>query len=106
VSDEIAGRMIERFPDSEYVTAAWEGMASRHEPIGEMLKQVGCPLLLAKHEGCISFTEEGFDDAVAAFPDARVTRVPGAPGTREEFAHALREFCAEVDSAERGSRLA
>jgi hypothetical protein len=69
-----------------------------------MVKEYGGPLLLAQHVGCLSFTDEGFRDAVAAFPDARVLRVPDAPNVRPEFVDALRQFCESVVSAEAGAR--
>jgi hypothetical protein len=100
VDEGLAKRMVERFPEREFVELAWEALAREHEPIGEMLSQVICPLLLAQHRGCIGFTEDGFEDAVAAFPNARVVRVPEAPGASEEFARALRDFCEEVEAGE------
>jgi pimeloyl-ACP methyl ester carboxylesterase len=99
VDDEAAKQMIQRFPDSEFIGRAWEALEAEREPIGDMLRQVGRPLLLAQHQECISFREEGFEDAVDAFPDARIVRVPGAPATREEFAKAVRDFCEEVTAA-------
>jgi len=50
-------------------------------------------MLLAKHEGCLMNTDEGFEDAVAALPNAAVVAVPDAPCTSTEFAAALRDFC-------------
>lgn len=104
VDDEAAKRMVERFPDGEFVKRAWETLETQHEPIGEMLRTVGCPLLLAQHQECISFREEGFEDAVAAFPGAQVVRVPQAPAVSTEFAEALKEFCEGVEAAEPGRR--
>jgi hypothetical protein len=43
-------------------------------------------------------TEEGFEDAVAAFPRARVVSAPDAPSVSTEYADALREFCADLPS--------
>jgi pimeloyl-ACP methyl ester carboxylesterase len=100
VDDETAKQMIQRFPDGEFIGRTWEALEAEHEPVGDMLRKVGRPLLLAQHEECISFREEGFEDAVEAFPDARIVRVPGAPATRGEFAGAVRDFCEEVIAAE------
>jgi hypothetical protein len=61
--------------------------------IGELLAQLECPLLFAKHEGCLGSTDEGFEDAVAAFPRAQTVSVTDAPLTSAVFADALREFC-------------
>ncbi len=36
--------------------------------IGAFLSRLDCPLLFAKHEGCLASTDEGFEDAAATFP--------------------------------------
>lgn len=60
----------------------------------------GVPMLLAKHEGCIMFTPEGYADAVAAFPAAHAVSTPDKPSASPAFAEALRSFClATVDPA-------
>jgi pimeloyl-ACP methyl ester carboxylesterase len=96
VSDEAADEMLDRFLDSDFVEVTWNALGRERHSIGEMLREYGGPLLLAQHVGCLSFTEEGFRDAVAAFPEARVLRVPQAPNTRPEFVEALRDFCEGV----------
>ena len=92
VDDELAGRMIERFPRGEWLELAWDSLRDP-EPIGELLRQYGGPLLLAQHVGCLSFTDEGFADVVDAFPAAQALGVEKAPGGSPEFAEALRDFC-------------
>jgi pimeloyl-ACP methyl ester carboxylesterase len=104
VDEALAKQMVERFPEREFIELAWEALATEHEPIGGMLSQISCPLLLTQHQGCIGFTEDGFEDAVAAFPNARVARVPDAPGASEQFADALKDFCEEVEVAEAAHR--
>jgi hypothetical protein len=42
------------------------------------------------------FTAEGYEDAVRAFPEARRTSISKASSASEEFAVALRDFCAGV----------
>ena len=59
----------------------------------EKLRALDVPMLLAQHRGCLLFTEEGFDDVVAAFPDAHAVRMEDKPSTSVEFAGVLREFC-------------
>jgi hypothetical protein len=93
VDDELAAQMIDRFPAGEWLELAWDSLSSEDEPIGEMLREYGGPLLLAQHVGCLSFTDEGFDDAVADFPEASTLRVATAPGASAEFVEALRDFC-------------
>jgi pimeloyl-ACP methyl ester carboxylesterase len=104
VTDDVAAEMLDRFPEREFIEVTWDALGREPQPIGEMLKQYGGPLLLAQHVGCLSFTEEGFRDVVAAFPEAQVLRVEQAPTVTPEFADALRQFCESVVSAEAGTR--
>jgi pimeloyl-ACP methyl ester carboxylesterase len=94
VDEELAQRMIERFPDPATLVAGWEALTIPEEPIEDALRQVGAPLLFAKHEGCLISTEEGFEDAAAAFPEAETIVVEEAPSVSERFAEAVRRFCA------------
>jgi pimeloyl-ACP methyl ester carboxylesterase len=96
VDEEQAQRMIERFPEESTVVSGWEALTTAEEPIGDPLREVGAPLLLAKHEGCLMSTAEGFEDMVAAFPEARSITVDEAPSVSSEFAGALRDFCQEI----------
>jgi hypothetical protein len=95
--DELAQQMLERFP-RELVERGWD--TSRDEPIdiGAILRERGCPLLLARHEGCLGYTPEGYEDAVAAFPGARTLSTPEACAVSDQFAAAVREFCLEVSA--------
>ena len=68
----------------------------RPEPIGELLRQLDKPLLLVKHDGCLVFTAEGYEDAAAAFPTADKASIPKAPSASDDFAAALRDFCNSV----------
>jgi hypothetical protein len=96
VDEERAQRMVDRMPP-ELLALGWEIITRDDVPIGTLLEGLDCPLLLAKHEGCLLSTEEGFEDAVAAFPDARTVSVRDAPSSSEEFADAARSFCLEVE---------
>jgi pimeloyl-ACP methyl ester carboxylesterase len=91
--EETASRIVERFPPMEIAARVWEMHVARTEPIGELLAGVDKPLLLAKHEGCLVFTAEGFDDAAAAFPAADTAVIQRASSASDEFAAALRDFC-------------
>jgi pimeloyl-ACP methyl ester carboxylesterase len=97
VDEEQAERMIKRFP-RELMQRGWEMITRDDADIGELLAQLDCPLLFAKHESCLGSTEEGFEDAVAAFPRAQTVSVPDAPLTSTTFAEALREFCSPPSS--------
>ena len=91
--EEVARQMVERVPSAQ-LQAMWSMIRDDHEPIGALLAEIDRPLLLAKHEGCLMFTDSGFDDICAAFPSASTAAVDGAPSADEGFAAALREFCA------------
>jgi pimeloyl-ACP methyl ester carboxylesterase len=76
--------------------AGWRTLTRPDVEFGGTLAELGVPLLLARHEGCLLHTEEGYEDAVAAFPDARTVVTEGACCTDPRFAEALREFCEEL----------
>lgn len=78
----------------------WERRSFEGERIAERMERLrGLPVLLASHRGCLLFTAEGFQDAVAAFPDATAVMCAEKPGTSPEFAEALRVFCAQHATA-------
>src|SRR3954470_21255203 len=91
--EETSERIVARFPPMEIASKVWEMNIDRVEPIGEMLGKLEVPILLAKHEGCLVFTDEGYEDAVRALPEARRTSVARASSASDEFAAALRDFC-------------
>ncbi len=95
VGEELAQRMLDRFP-KELMLVGWERITADDEPFGEALRGLDLPLLLAKHDGCLMNTAEGFEDAVKALPYARTISVPKAPSTSEDFAAAVKEFCEQV----------
>jgi hypothetical protein len=51
------------------------------------------PLLLVRHEGCLMFTPEGYEDAVAALPEAARATTTDKPTVDPAFSEILREFC-------------
>jgi pimeloyl-ACP methyl ester carboxylesterase len=91
-----AARMVDRFPDMDVASGVWDMLLEQHEEIGGPLASLDVPLLLCKHEGCLVFTPEGFEDMAAAFPDARTVGVDRAPPASDDFAAAMREFCESV----------
>ncbi len=95
VSEDLAERMVERFP-KELLTVGWEAVTAEDERFGNVLRELDLPLLLAKHDGCLMSTDEGFEDARKALPHARAISVPAAPSTSEDFGVAVREFCEEI----------
>jgi hypothetical protein len=93
--EELVDRYVERVPMAFAVTF-WEARTFEGERIGERMAQLGVPMLLASHRGCLLFTGEGFEDAVAAFPDARAITCDEKPSTDVAFSEALRAFCAQA----------
>ena len=67
VDEEQAERMIKRFP-RDLLQRGWEMITRDDVGIGAFLSRLDCPVLFAKHEGCLASTDEGFEDAAATFP--------------------------------------
>jgi pimeloyl-ACP methyl ester carboxylesterase len=95
--DELADLWVRRVTP-EVALGYYEGVTAAERPFGELLRELGVPLLFARHDGCIMFTPQGFDDAVAAFPDARTVADDVKPTASKEFAVALRSFCEAGES--------
>jgi pimeloyl-ACP methyl ester carboxylesterase len=94
-SDELVEAMTSRVPREFAVTLLEEleaGISEGGSSLEPFLRELALPLLFARHEGCIFFTPHGFDDAVAAFPDARTVATHASPCLSGDFADALREF--------------
>jgi pimeloyl-ACP methyl ester carboxylesterase len=96
--EKTSERIVARFPPMEIASKVWEANLTRDEPFGGLLAELDVPILLSKHEGCLVFTPEGYEDAVRALPEARRTSVSRASSASEEFAAALRDFCEQVVS--------
>jgi hypothetical protein len=96
IDEDTAQKMVERFPDMELVTATLEAIGEEPEPIGDELRELDVPLLLAKHDGCLGSTDEGFEDIVAAFPEAETVICPEMCASSPAFAEALRQFCGRL----------
>jgi hypothetical protein len=97
VGPELAERMIERIP-TEFLREGWLAITAE-EPFGEDVVRLDCPMLLAKHEGCLMHTDEGFEDALAALPDAETVICEHAPSVDPGFAEAIRALCERIAAA-------
>ena len=89
-SEELAGRILERVP-LNLLTRGW--LRGGDEPADKLIGELDIPLLLVKHEDCLMFTEEGYEDALRALPRAQTGTVSDKPSVSDEFAVLLREFC-------------
>jgi hypothetical protein len=96
IGDDLAEKMLERVP-LETGRTVYRMSLFDTEPFEPILRELDVPLLLAKHEGCLGATDEGFQEAVDAFPKAKVAIVPEAPSVSGDFADALRDFCLALD---------
>jgi pimeloyl-ACP methyl ester carboxylesterase len=94
--DRLAQEMIDRFPDMELVADMVETLGREAEPIGDQLAALDVPLLLAKHEGCLGRTDEGFEDIVAAFPQASIVICPEQCSSSAVLADAIHEWYERV----------
>jgi len=94
VDEEQAERMLQRLP-TEHMAESWRALTA-DEPFGDLLAPLDCPMLLAKHEGCLMSTDEGFEDAAARLPEASTVVVPDGPTASPAFAQALRDFCVQT----------
>jgi hypothetical protein len=94
--EELADRMLERTPGGVARAYVRENLADPGEWIYGTLRKVGKPLLFAAHDPCLMFTREGYDAAVAAFPEAMRVSCREKPSVSPEFAEALREFCRDA----------
>jgi hypothetical protein len=101
--EELMNRYLERVP-ADLLDAFFETRPEAGEGIGAVLHTLDAPLLLAKHHGCLMFTDEGFDDAVAAFPGADALAVPDKPSASPDFARAVRKLCERLPDRARAAR--
>jgi pimeloyl-ACP methyl ester carboxylesterase len=91
VDEQLAAQIMERVPP-ELLAEGWFTITEEWD-FSEQLEQLDCPLLLAKHEGCLLSTDEGFEDAAAELPAAEVAAFDEPPAASAEFAQLLRQFC-------------
>jgi pimeloyl-ACP methyl ester carboxylesterase len=90
--EETAAQYIERVPHE--VSRGYQGaIVAASESMEPLLRSLELPLLLAKHDGCLGWTDEGWEDAVAALPNATTMETEQKPSCSSEFAEALRSFC-------------
>ena len=96
--DDLVDEYVRRVPLA--LTRQLFDMYIEHgEGLGERLLGLNAPMLLAQHKECLMFTKEGFEDAAAALPHARITGYYDKPSTSPEFCADLREFCTSLAAA-------
>ena len=97
VGEDLAKRIMERVPGG-FGLDGWRAVTA-DEPFGEALQELDCPLLLAKHEGCLMSTDAGFEDVVAALPHAKTAVFEDAPSASPAFAEELRRFSSSIGTS-------
>lgn len=101
--DELMSTYLERVP-GELLVSFFETRPEAGEAVAALTRSVDAPLLLAKHDRCLMFTDEGYEDAIAAFPEARALTAPDKPSASPDFARALRELCEQLPEHPRAER--
>jgi hypothetical protein len=91
--EALASRILERVP-MKLLTRAW--LQESDERADRLIRDLDFPLLFVKHEGCLMYTDEGFEDAAAAIPRAQTASVADKPSVSRQFAALLREFCEAI----------
>jgi pimeloyl-ACP methyl ester carboxylesterase len=93
IGDELAEAVLARVPSGVAQAYLRASLAEPGDWIEGALRELDKPLLLAEHDPCLLFTKEGYEAAVAAFPDAMRVTCRDKPNVSDEFARALHEFC-------------
>jgi pimeloyl-ACP methyl ester carboxylesterase len=62
----------------------------------ESFRSLDVPMLLVEHRGCLLFTREGYEDAIAAFPEAESGSVAVKPSASPEFAELLQTLSSRL----------
>ena len=94
-SAELATEMLERISMSSLEAMMGAGPQVEYD-LEAVLRPLDLPLLFARHEDCLLFSDEGYADAVAAFPEARTCSMEKVCAVNPIFAEALRDFCEEI----------
>jgi pimeloyl-ACP methyl ester carboxylesterase len=95
---ELAAEMLERIPMPVLESMLETGKNVDYD-LEALLRPLGLPLLFAQHKDCLLFSDEGYEDAVAAFPEARTCSMQKVCSVNQVFAGALKEFCEEIYAA-------
>ena len=95
--DDVADDFIARVPQ-DVANSYWTPGMVAVSDVRATLEALDAPMLFAEHKDCMMFTREGFEDAVAAFPQARVIRTKQKPSASPEFAAALRALCESLEA--------
>ena len=90
--DSMVDAFLKRVP-FDLMVPFWDSRLEDGKHIGEQLRAASVPVLLVQHKGCLLYTDEGFEAAVAALPHSQAERLNDKPSTSPEFAGVLERFC-------------
>ena len=93
--EELATRMLDRIP-MDVLEKMLEAGKDFDYDLEALLSPLDLPLLFAQHKDCLLFSNEGYEEAVAAFPEARTCSMEKVCAVNPLFAEALKEFCEEI----------
>jgi hypothetical protein len=97
IDEPLAAEMIERVPITVFEAMIEAGGAAQYD-LGASLRALDVPIMFAQHKDCLLYTDEGYEDAVAAFPEVRRCATEKMCSADPVFASALKEFCEEIYS--------
>lgn len=93
--EELAAKMLARIPMPTLEAMLEAGRKVEYD-LEPLLRPLDLPLLFAQHKDCLLFSDEGYADAVAAFPEARTCSMEKVCAVSPIFANELRRFCEEI----------
>jgi pimeloyl-ACP methyl ester carboxylesterase len=88
-TDEQVDAWIAAFPQ-DLARRAFQELAEAEPELVTRLRGSGLPVVLGQHKGCLMWTDEGFEDAVAALPEAAAVVADGVPAHDPAFIEAMR----------------
>ena len=101
-ADAMAEKYLRRV-SHEKVTAFHRELIENEETLGALitpaLDKVAMPLLLVRHDECLIFTEDGFNDIAVRFPEASTATVSFKPTVDPALVAILREFVSNTTAA-------
>ena len=93
ITDEAMDAFVAAVP--QHLARTWMTTLVENRPVmAAGLRDIDVPVLLAEHRGCFMWTREGFEDAVAAVPQATALTCELPPTLDPRFQGALRELIA------------
>jgi pimeloyl-ACP methyl ester carboxylesterase len=100
--EELVEAYLDRVP-GDLMIFFFETRLEAGDVIEPSLRSLEVPFLFAKHDGCLMFTDEGYADALAAFPEASAVEVMEKPSASPDFARAVQELWQRLPGRQRAT---